>query len=444
MKEADEKNSKKNIIDNPKLDENKKKIIEEQMKTCIFQIIGKKKKIKGTGFFCKIFYENETIPILLSHYHILNDKFFENNEYLDIYINDKKTNKRIEIDKNLVYIKKEYNIVIIKLKPEDEITNFLELDENLFDFNSEKKYLNDDIYILQYPENKDAKVYYGKIIELKNEYDFTYKCNIKYGSAGAPILQLSSNKVIGIQGINLGTFLKYPLKSNEINIKIKIDKEDINNEIYFLDNTAYSHYRAGIKINHFHDNLKELTKNNTELYINNERIEFSKFFVPKEEGTYSIKLKLKILLTDCSYMFYKCNNLITIDLSSLDTNFVTNMKSMFYECINLENINLSNFVTKNVENMEEMFAFCSKLETIDLSSFDTKHVSNMQWMFYGCQKLGNKLDLSSFRCDEFTSTGGMFCCCYNLKKIKFNDDQFIDKIKANYKMTKTSDNIYTF
>ena len=59
-----------------KIDENKKNIIEKQKKTCICQILiekineqGKNEKKKGTGFFCKIPYKGEMIPVLIM-YHL--------------------------------------------------------------------------------------------------------------------------------------------------------------------------------------------------------------------------------------------------------------------------------------------------------------------------------------------------------------------------------------
>jgi len=45
-------------------------------------------------------------------------------------------------------------------------------------------------------------------------------------------------------------------------------------------------------------------------------------------------------LKDCSFMFYKCSNLTNIDLSSLNTEKVSNMRNMFNECSNLTNIDL--------------------------------------------------------------------------------------------------------
>ena len=55
-----------------------------------------------------------------------------------------------------------------------------------------------------------------------------------------------------------------------------------------------------------------------------------------------------------SYMFYKCRYLKNINLSSFNTQNVTNMSSMFKQS-GLINIDLSNFNTQNVTNMSSMF-----------------------------------------------------------------------------------------
>ena len=97
---------------------------------------------------------------------------------------------------------------------------------------------------------------------------------------------------------------KYP---NEIDIIIKVGKYDINNKIYFLDNFDAFDYNN--KQNHFRNGLKELNDKNAELYINNIKYKYEKYFIPKEEGEYEIKLKFNINLTDCSYMFASCNTI---------------------------------------------------------------------------------------------------------------------------------------
>ena len=62
-------------------------------------------------------------------------------------------------------------------------------------------------------------------------------------------------------------------------MKIKIEKEDIKKEIYFLDNTNDKYHEGNEWIKHYHDNLKELNEYNTELYINNEKMKYKKYFI---------------------------------------------------------------------------------------------------------------------------------------------------------------------
>ena len=104
---------------------------------------------------------------------------------------------------------------------------------------------------------------------------------------------------------NIGILLKNPLKkliktykikdrkenigkSNEIKISVKINKDDINKDIYFLDNTNGTY---DDRLEHYNDNLKVLNESNTELYINDKKSKYKKYFKPDKEGIYIIKLK---------------------------------------------------------------------------------------------------------------------------------------------------------
>ena len=146
------------------------------------------------------------------------------------------------------------------------------------------------------------------------------------------------------------------LIKNRIKLTLKIDKEDINKDIYFLDNIDGDvPIIEGNKEEHHHDFLKELNESNVELYINNKKNKYQKFFIPKKEGIYEILLKFKILIKDCSYMFACCDKITNIDLSGFNSKNVTNMYSMFAVCPNLVDINLSGFNTENVTNMIAMF-----------------------------------------------------------------------------------------
>ena len=117
-------------------------------------------------------------------------------------------------------------------------------------------------------------------------------------------------------------------------------------------------------------------------------------------------------ITNMGNMFNNCDNLLTLDLSSLDTNKVTNMNSMFSWSRGLKELDLSNFNTNNVTNMGSMFSFCRSLTNIKFSNnFNTSKVIDMGDMFDNCISL-TKLDLSNFITDEVKYMLGMFNHCF--------------------------------
>ncbi len=118
-------------------------------------------------------------------------------------------------------------------------------------------------------------------------------------------------------------------------------------------------------------------------------------------------------ITNTSYMFYNCNKLTSLDLSSFDTSSVTNMSGMFFNCDKLINLDLNNFDTCNVTDMSAMFAGCQNLTSLNLSNFNTSNVSNMPNMFYCCNKLTN-LDVSNFDTSNVTNMSVMFLGCHDL------------------------------
>ena len=63
---------------------------------------------------------------------------------------------------------------------------------------------------------------------------------------------------------------------NEIRLTIKIDKNDINKDIYFLDNSDGKYWLGGDQEEHHHDFLKELNESNVELFLNNEKYKYNK------------------------------------------------------------------------------------------------------------------------------------------------------------------------
>ena len=212
-----------------------KKIL-EQMKKCICKITIDKEK--GTGFFCKIPFpdKNNMIPVFITNNHVINKL----DEKIVIYIEEECEERKILINNDrMIYMSndKKYDITIVEIKEEDNIKNYLELDDNIIEdilkneINIKNaKYIDNKVYAIQYPDG-NLSVSYGLIQAIFEErkYEFQHKCSTMFGSSGSPILNLKSNKLIGIHkhwatNFNIATFLNEPI--NEFiknNIKNKID-----------------------------------------------------------------------------------------------------------------------------------------------------------------------------------------------------------------------------
>ena len=439
----------------------KTSIILEQMKKCICKISNKKGK--GTGFFCLIPFQDKKLTVLMTNNHVIDEKIIKENDTISVTINNDKETKNIEIKNKKFYTSDKYDTTIIEItKEKDNINDFLDLDENLIKDNF--NLIQENIYIIHYPNNifneQKASVSYGILYELEDKYNINHLCSTYYGSSGSPIIKMSNNKVIGIhnQGLknnanndnnselhkncikldfNFGKVLKEPIKeflekydyikkkNNSIDLTIKIEKKDIDKEIYFLDNNNGCYDENNVK--RYHDYLKELNENNVNLYIDDKKYNYQKYFTFNKEGEHYIKLELQTKIKDCSFMFYGCKNIISIDLSSFDSSETTNMSGMFSCCHNLTSLNISNLNTEKVTNMISMFAFCNNIKNLDLSDFNTKNVTNMKNMFNRCENLLN-LDISKFNNDNLKEMKSMFSFCKKLNCIKINK-KFYEQIK---------------
>ena len=145
-------------------------------------------------------------------------------------------------------------------------------------------------------------------------------------------------------------------------------------------------------------------------------------------------------VTNMNGMFWGCSSLPALDLKTFNTSKVTDMNNMFAECSNITELDLSNFDTSNVTSMGNPYAYsyggmfrnCKSLKSLDLSSFDTSKVKGMSNMFQGCSSL-TTLDLSNFDTSSVTNMVGMFRKCTSLKKI--NLSSFItNKVTNTYYM----------
>ncbi len=225
-------------------------------------------------------------------------------------------------------------------------------------------------------------------------------------------------------------------EKNEITLILKVDEEDITKkEIHFLNGFN--------DIDHSNNN--EINGENIDVYINNEKVDFINFIRPESIGYIKVKLVFKKLLTDCSFMFTGCENIVRINFQDFNAKKITSMKYMFSGCINLKKLDLSSLNTINVKDMEGLFGECNN-KTFGkhskkhrdgcknlkfLKMCKTENVTNMSYMFSGCERL-ECFDGTLFDTSNVTNMSAMF---YNFKyeynnyKIFFDSSLFItDKV----------------
>ena len=125
-------------------------------------------------------------------------------------------------------------------------------------------------------------------------------------------------------------------------------------------------------------------------------------------------------VTNMDSMFVLCSSLTSLDVSSFDTSQVTNMGYMFTNCSSLTSLDVSNFDTSKVTDMSYMFGGCSSLTNLDVSKFDTSKVTNMSYMFDSCSSL-TSLDVSNFNAPELTDITDMFAELTNLETLNISN-----------------------
>ena len=117
--------------------------------------------------------------------------------------------------------------------------------------------------------------------------------------------------------------------------------------------------------------------------------------------------------TSLEYAFSGCKSLTEIDLSALDTSSVRSFADVFQDCSSLRSVNLAGWDTSSGNNFSQMFFQCASLGELDVSSFETGNVTTFKEMFYGCSSL-RSLDLSYFDTSAATTFASMFYNCASL------------------------------
>lgn len=136
--------------------------------------------------------------------------------------------------------------------------------------------------------------------------------------------------------------------------------------------------------------------------------------------------------TSLGYAFSGCKSLTDIDLSKLDTSSVGSFADVFQDCSSLRSVNLTGWDTSRGNNFSQMFFRCASLEELNVSSFKTGNVTTFNGMFYGCSSL-RSLDLSRFDTSAATTFALMFYNCASLATLDvsmFNTSAATDLSRA--------------
>ena len=217
-------------------------------------------------------------------------------------------------------------------------------------------------------------------------------------------------------------FIKFKkeIYTNVIIGHIKIDNNNLNKDIRIIN--SYDEYKKSNNDKEYDDNIKneKEIKDNIEIKINGEKINFSYFYKFTSKGNYRIEYSFKNNLTKTNFMFYECEEIINFDFSNFITKKITNMRNMFSRNKSLMDLDLSNWNTENVINMCGMFSGCINLRKINLSGWDTKNVTNMCGMFCECFSLVN-LNLSNFKTSKVVIMSSMFRDCKTLRELNLSE-----------------------
>ena len=198
----------------------------EQMKKNICKII--LDQIQGTGFFCKIPFpdHNKILPVLITSSHVINEEFLNKDDAkIILEIKADPNVKELNLKDRIKYANKKYDTTIIELKAEDNISDFLELDDIIVDDiisdkNKNEIFVDENIYILEYVKGElNYSTGILRNTDENNKVLLRHTCGTGSGSTGSPILNVKTNRVIGIhlskvmnKSYGLGTFLNYLLK----------------------------------------------------------------------------------------------------------------------------------------------------------------------------------------------------------------------------------------
>ena len=210
----DDKNLKRYVIKEEKDYSISKEEISDLMKMdksmCIIRTEKMSRKMKGTGFFCKM---DKMFPIkfaLFTSYHLLNEKDLKIGKEITFNClqlqksffssSYKQVSKKIIInEKRKIFVNEDLDYICIELFESDGIKDFFEIDPKMYgDYYNKSFFMNLQIFILYFKDGYNLSFSQGKILSMEEEY-FYSNFSTSDGADGAPIIcRCQDNYVIGL------------------------------------------------------------------------------------------------------------------------------------------------------------------------------------------------------------------------------------------------------
>ena len=406
------------------------------------------KGTKGYGILCKLVSseKNTFLPVLITTTELIGNNELKNTKTIKFTLENTLYEIKINEDRKTYINEDKYNIVIIEIKPEDNLNtnSFMDIEKK------EKMKTNDLIgVVLNNLKEKNLEYLICKIKSINEDgynLEYAYKNKDKNQFIGNPIINMDNNKIIALQknagsGVLLSNAIKDFMESTTkkeqltksiyqsykstctLKSTIRIDQAKLNNQIaivYLLPE------KEGITVLKLFG--EQFVKNNkdkcTLILYDNEKDEEYEYnlcaylkldfinVINSGRKLFKIFLVQTDYFYDLSFMFFECYTLMSVDgLSGLYYDQVTNMKSMFHSCLLLQEINIANINTSEVKDMSFMFERCATLNYINLSGWNTKNVKSMRAMFESCTNLEEIDGIENWDLSNLKDISFMFNFC---------------------------------
>ena len=299
----------------------------------------------GTGFFMRLEKSNKSFYCLITCEHVVEEEMIDSKNEIEVYYDNQKSKFKIPLNKDERFIRSyryiNIDAIVIEILQKDKVDDKFFLLPNLDYINGYKQFEGQEIYIPQFPGEKNLSFSLGKI-KLINIYtnEFSHLASTRPGSSGSPIFLVGSSLVLGIhkkskinKEENYANFLG-PVFNSLKNCNILIDNE--TTKIEFDNIRGY----GKIFINKG-DGQYYIGEFNRELKLNGKGVIYSKDRKKIYEGNFNNNI-----YEGNSALVSNENNKIRIEGDFLFSNFKEYRKQ------NNENININDYIN-NVQNIKE-------------------------------------------------------------------------------------------